>query len=334
MKHLPGKSESPKSESPEEGKGERLKAKGKKNARFDPVENNSASGSNRRENPTTEIKNKSDIENGEALNEVNPTAEIKELPTANLKLPTENTMEVHHHPEVEKKGFKEYILEGLMIFLAVTMGFFAESLRENITNNEHVKQLSVQLMQDLKTDTLYLQEGMSYESVLVKKNDSLFFLLQQPIAKTDTKKIQQLIFDCYNYFLFHQSSGAFTAIKSQLQLKQFSESQIAKYIADYEATLQILKALEKIQSDNLDRDLTPFFKLHFTPQNLYAFIHRKPLVNGDMRNLTQNDLTQLSMDMEMIQSFNNSMIFCQRDLKNKAVKFIKYIKKEYNLQDE
>jgi hypothetical protein len=54
-------------------------------------------------------------------------------------------MEVHHHPEVEKKGFKEYILEGLMIFIAVMMGFFAESIRENITNKEHVKQLTSQL---------------------------------------------------------------------------------------------------------------------------------------------------------------------------------------------
>ncbi len=32
------------------------------------------------------------------------------------------TMEVHHHPHVEKKNFKEYLLEGLMIFLAVSMG--------------------------------------------------------------------------------------------------------------------------------------------------------------------------------------------------------------------
>jgi hypothetical protein len=30
-------------------------------------------------------------------------------------------MEVHHHPHVEKKNFKEYFLEFLMIFLAVTM---------------------------------------------------------------------------------------------------------------------------------------------------------------------------------------------------------------------
>src|ERR1700733_12146647 len=67
-----------------------------------------------------------------------PISEIKELPTANSKLHTENTMEVHHHPEVEKKGFKEYILEGLMIFLAVTMGFFAENLRETISDNQKI----------------------------------------------------------------------------------------------------------------------------------------------------------------------------------------------------
>jgi hypothetical protein len=28
-------------------------------------------------------------------------------------------MEVHHHPKVEKKNFKEYFLEFIMIFLAV-----------------------------------------------------------------------------------------------------------------------------------------------------------------------------------------------------------------------
>jgi len=268
------------------------------------------------ENPSAFDISQSDLNKSEIEH---PQSEIKELPTANSKLQTGNTMEVHHHPEVEKKSFKEYILEGLMIFLAVTMGFFAESLRENITNSEHVKQLSVQLMQDLKTDTLSLQGEMGYESVLVKRNDSLFFLLQQPLAKTDTKKMQQLVFNCYYVMLFHQSSGAFAAIKSQLQLKQFSESLIAKYIAGYESELQILKAQEKIQGDNLDRDLAPFFKLHFTPQNLYAFIHGMPLVNGGMRNLTQNDLTQLSMDMEMIQSYNLDMISCQRKLKDKAV---------------
>ena len=46
-------------------------------------------------------------------------------------------MEVHHHPNVEKKNFREYLLEFIMIFLAVTLGFFAENLREGISDSTH-----------------------------------------------------------------------------------------------------------------------------------------------------------------------------------------------------
>ena len=49
-------------------------------------------------------------------------------------------MEVHHHPKVEKKNFKEYFLEFLMIFLAVTLGFFAESFREHLAESKKLHQ--------------------------------------------------------------------------------------------------------------------------------------------------------------------------------------------------
>src|SRR5690349_21206354 len=49
-------------------------------------------------------------------------------------------MEVHHHPHAAKKNFKDYFLEFLMIFLAVTLGFFAESYREHLVNKDHEKE--------------------------------------------------------------------------------------------------------------------------------------------------------------------------------------------------
>ncbi len=51
-------------------------------------------------------------------------------------------MEVHHHPDLhhKKKNFKEYFLEFLMIFLAVTMGFFAENIREGYAEADNAKQ--------------------------------------------------------------------------------------------------------------------------------------------------------------------------------------------------
>src|ERR1700753_3798685 len=100
---------------------------------------------------------KSGGENPKSESEKSPLANCPELPTANSQLQTEN-MEVHHHPQLEHKPkpWKEYLLEGLMIFLAVTMGFFADSLREHITNNEKEKQVIASLVSDLKKDTAKL----------------------------------------------------------------------------------------------------------------------------------------------------------------------------------
>ena len=61
-------------------------------------------------------------------------------------------MEVHHHPQVEKKSFKEYLLEGLMIFLAVSMGFIAENIRENIADREKAEVYMKSLISDIKDE--------------------------------------------------------------------------------------------------------------------------------------------------------------------------------------
>src|SRR5579872_7393572 len=61
-------------------------------------------------------------------------------------------MEVHHHPDVhhKRKKFKEYFFEFLMIFLAVTLGFFAENFREQISDSHHEKEYAKELYAELK----------------------------------------------------------------------------------------------------------------------------------------------------------------------------------------
>jgi hypothetical protein len=85
----------------------------------------------------------------------------KELETGNSKL--ETNMEVHHHPNVEKKNFKEYFLEFLMIFLAVTMGFFAENIREYFADSQKEKQYIQSLCEDLKADTTRIAFLIKYD---------------------------------------------------------------------------------------------------------------------------------------------------------------------------
>jgi hypothetical protein len=88
-----------------------------------------------------------------------------------------NTMEVHHHPEVEKKGLKEYLLEGLMIFLAVMMGFFAESLRENISEKRIEKEFVESFVADLKKDTATFNIIIPIEATAIRGLDSMLVTL-------------------------------------------------------------------------------------------------------------------------------------------------------------
>src|ERR1700748_3641634 len=87
-------------------------------------------------------------------------------------------MEVHHHPRVEKKNFKEYFLEFLMIFLAVTMGFFAENIRENISDSKQEHEYAQSMINDLKSDVITYKTNDSINTTDCNTIDTIFTLLK------------------------------------------------------------------------------------------------------------------------------------------------------------
>src|SRR3569833_1173865 len=72
-------------------------------------------------------------------------------------------MEVHHHPQLEHKPkpWKEYLLEGLMIFLAVFMGFIAETIRENISESGKGKELAESLYKEIYADSITMHSKLN-----------------------------------------------------------------------------------------------------------------------------------------------------------------------------
>ena len=72
-------------------------------------------------------------------------------------------MEVHHHPDLhhKPKPWKEYFLEFIMIFLAVTLGFFAESFREYRSDRAKEKEYIEGFIKDLSKDVEELNTVIS-----------------------------------------------------------------------------------------------------------------------------------------------------------------------------
>jgi hypothetical protein len=106
-------------------------------------------------------------------------------------------MKVHHHPHIKKKGFKEYFLEFLMIFLAVTMGFFAESLREKIVNHEKELHYVKGLVQDLNADTAAISTAMTGQLITIHKMDSALSISP---ARLSSIAVQDTFFHHFLHF--------------------------------------------------------------------------------------------------------------------------------------
>jgi hypothetical protein len=144
-------------------------------------------------------------------------------------------MEVHHHPEVGKKTFKEYLLEGLMIFIAVTMGFFAESIREHISDSNKELEYARSLAEDLRTDTARINHALRLDTFYLKMSDTLMTLMLDPPAE------QVGIAKAYNIMWITEdeedvnfSDRTYDALKSSGEMRLIHSSKVSDAIQHYE----------------------------------------------------------------------------------------------------
>jgi hypothetical protein len=147
-------------------------------------------------------------------------------------------MEVHHHPHLPhgKKKFKEYLLEFLMIFLAVTLGFFAESYREYSVEKSRAKQYAGSLIHDLEKDTAMVGVDIRNMAYINARIDSLSYLLKRNkiSSLTNVQLFAYTHFGC-EYRPYTWSRASLDEIKSSGSLRYFDSDSIIMKISAYDA---------------------------------------------------------------------------------------------------
>ncbi len=280
--------------------------------------------------PKSEL-NKSEIEH--------PTSEIETLPTANSKLQTD-TMEVHHHPEVEKKTFKQYVLEGIMIFLAVFMGFIAENIRERVADHEREQQYMESLVRDLALDTVALKAGFPVKEKRIEAIDSVFlFFESHPQPKTIPFKIYLNIRRTTWDKIFSRNTGTINQLKNAGGLRLVRKTDVRDSLATYDWLW-----------DRLDY----YKEVYYTGQQIGDGLIEKMLNANDLIKSYRLNHTGISINEPLsssgIISINTAYlndylnflfrqkITTKQDVQNykrlevKAALLIKMIKKEYDIE--
>ena len=223
-------------------------------------------------------------------------------------------MEVHHHSHHPKK-WKEYVTEFLMLFLAVSMGFVAENLREKHIENERAEELIHAFIIDIKENQKQLDSVIVNNQRLSNYFDSLSI---HYATRSETIDLTELAgtMDFWMYRFINRKT-IFEQMKSSGALRYIQDKNILKAILLYEEHAGLAEArsmeLETQQyfdefRSELKKILPPSFYLIRgtiqTDYNKYASFANEELHPGFQKNykLTENELkrdlknTKLSID--------------------------------------
>jgi hypothetical protein len=144
------------------------------------------------------------------------------------------SMEIHHTSHHDKgKERKAYFFDFLMLFLAITAGFFVENQREHFLERQREKQYAQSLHDDLKVDTAIIQRVMDYKKWNGEKMDSLLIILASP----NFLQKDELIY----YFerlltvndVFTAQDVTYQQLQSSGNFRYISNKELYKEISDY-----------------------------------------------------------------------------------------------------
>jgi hypothetical protein len=147
-------------------------------------------------------------------------------------------MEVHHHPHVEKKGFKEYFLEFLMIFLAVTMGFFAESIREHFVEKKVAHQYLESLKLELINNKNVFEAADSIFSSQIPPTDSLIVFFDGKKENEDLNTMNRLTRTARIVFAPPIDKSAYNQLVNSGGLKYIKNFALRDSLSKYEGLIE------------------------------------------------------------------------------------------------
>ena len=287
----------------------------------------------------TEEKHLDTPTNMESENISNDTIPITETENIPQNQETEN-MEVHHHPKVEHKSLKGYLLEGLMIFLAVTMGYVAENIREHFVEKEREEQYIKSFLEDLTNDEQNLPRLVNSLNRQIKEADSLQLLLPNLDTKTRAN-------NCYLFLrslIRQQDISLFIKDRTIVQLKNtggmrlLQNKNILDSLLSYYQKIEFVKYLQ-----NMLLEMKMLHKTLSAPLLNNADYHKlidstdhliNPQENLYLRTLDPVAINNCLLNVSDIKGLSSVIKIRIIDIKESARNLKHFIAKEYHLKNE
>lgn len=256
-------------------------------------------------------------------------------------------MEVHHHPDLhhKRKRWKEYFLEFLMIFLAVTMGFFAENIREHFIESKKEGHVIALFKKDLTNDTAQLNHLITEYVPLQNAwmDSSLNYLTSQQIKGNEIKTAVSL-FNATVWNVYSPPDMAITEIKTSDNFNLIKKEKVKIAILEYGGEINRYKEHSGIMTNvrhSVDTGVAAFFKMKDILQMLntaYVKLEKGPNArldendipaNLEFKTYDRNSFISLANRFGQINYLENDLLGQYRRLFKADLKFLKILEEEY-----
>jgi len=250
-------------------------------------------------------------------------------------------MEVHSHTHSARKKWTHYLWEFLMLFLAVSLGFYAENLREGILHKKEVKTQMNSLISDLQTDILLFDSVLDRNDYSIQMADSLIEILHSDITNTPSAYFTARSVTA-NLGYYYTNSKSFDQMKSSGLLRYIKPKNLLDSIGTYYVSFQWLANqtdLVKLKLDEIHKGNKLLFDGYVFQQMMNVglttfggerLIINRPSVNPILLSKEFKDINAVSLNYHYYSStikFYKRTAVVQRNL---AIRLIELIKNEYS----
>ena len=231
-----------------------------------------------------------------------------------------------YHPHKLPPGakIKELIFEFLMMFLAITGGFFMENMREEYVERHKEKEYIESMVNDIKQDTISVQEIITTCEKQIKGIDSLKTVINNPVAKIEYRQMYRLTMKYLNTLIsFEPNQITMTQLKNSGGLRLISNKSVTDSIVNYYSTYD----------SHLDQQK---YTMGFLQETL-----RLEIVAMDFNKLKGVN-PKFTFDQNKLKEFGNRILFFQSLLEDEvrwmkkyekiSISLLKNMKKEYKLE--
>ena len=243
-------------------------------------------------------------------------------------------MEVHHHSHSERKKWTHYFWEFLMLFLAVTLGFFVENQREHYVEHQRELQYMRSMVEDLKLDTTELTGHIRMRIERDEMLDSLVYLLTQTNIRENGNSIYYIGRIVSPPISFFPNDRTIQQLKSAGGLRLIRDMDISNSIMAYDRKMR-QSVFELGDEQQVRGEYRLSANKIFSGQVFHEMMKNKgikrPIGNPALFSEDKALLNEFIMETQYLEKVNQKQAARAQELVDQARKLIADIVKEYHL---